>query len=355
MTATSPFETDPDMDSKHPPPHSEGSRFFQRLQRRYVDVFATLPTGVPHRELLNQAYQQLRSQGHAVGPALRILRQWCMARLLALDCDQGASLETITLGVTHLAEMALDEACQQAFHDLDERHGPPMLASGERAEFWVIGMGKLGARELNVSSDIDLIYVYDEDGETAGNAQGIGKISVQEYFSRAVKALFTLIGETTEHGFVFRMDLALRPNGNSGPSVVSLGALEEYLLVQGREWERFAWMKSRVIAPRSALQNASADKLRSVVLPFVFRRYLDYNVFESLRTLHQQIRDHAAKRSAGHPERANDVKLSRGGIREIEFTVQLLQVVRGGQFPELRTRPHARCHTARGQSRSDAC
>jgi glutamate-ammonia-ligase adenylyltransferase len=327
------------MESKRTLPLAEGSRFFQRLQRRYADVFAALPTGVPHRELLNQAYQQLRRQGHAVGPALRILRQWRMARLLTLDCDQGASLETITLGVTHLAEMALDEACQQAFHDLDERHGAPMLASGERAEFWVIGMGKLGARELNVSSDIDLIYVYDEDGETTGNAQGIGKISVQEYFSRAVKALFTLIGETTEHGFVFRMDLALRPNGNSGPSVVSLGALEEYLLVQGREWERFAWMKSRVIAPRSALQNGSAAKLRSVILPFVFRRYLDYNVFESLRTLHQQIRDHAAKRSAGHPERANDVKLSRGGIREIEFTVQLLQVVRGGQFPELRTRP----------------
>ena len=339
MTATGPFETAPDMDSKRPSPLSEGSRFFQRLQRRYADVFAALPTGVPDRELLNQAYQQLRSQGHAVGPALRILRQWRMARLLTLDCDQGASLAAITFGVTHLAEMALDEACQQAFHDLDERHGAPMLASGERAEFWVIGMGKLGARELNVSSDIDLIYVYDEDGETVGNAQGSGKISVQEYFSRAVKALFTLIGETTEHGFVFRMDLALRPNGNSGPSVVSLSALEEYLLVQGREWERFAWMKSRVIAPRSALQNGSAAKLRSVILPFVFRRYLDYNVFESLRTLHQQIRDHAAKRSAGHPERANDVKLSRGGIREIEFTVQLLQVVRGGQFPELRTRP----------------
>jgi len=339
MTATSPFATDPDMDSKRPPPLSEGSRFFLRLQRRYADAFASLPLGAPHRELLNQAYQQLRSQGHAVGPALRILRQWAMARLLTLDCEQDASLHTITLGVTHLAELALDEACRQAFHDLDERHGAPLLASGERAEFWVVGMGKLGARELNVSSDIDLIYVYDADGETAGNAQGAGKISVQEYFARAVKALFTLVGETTEHGFVFRMDLALRPNGNSGPSVVSLGALEEYLLVQGREWERFAWMKSRVIAPRSALQNGSAAKLRSVILPFVFRRYLDYNVFESLRTLHQQIRDHAAKRSAGHPERANDVKLSRGGIREIEFTVQLLQVVRGGQFPELRTRP----------------
>ena len=262
-----------------------------------------------------------------------------MARLLTLDCEQDAPLDLITTSVTHLAELALDEACQQAFHDLDARHGPPLLANGEKAQFWVVGMGKLGARELNVSSDIDLIYVFDEDGETAGNSEGLGKVSVQEYFSRAVKAIFTLVGDTTEHGFVFRMDLALRPNGNSGPSVVSLGALEEYLLVQGREWERFAWMKSRVIAPRSAVQNGSAVKLRSVVLPFVFRRYLDYNVFESLRTLHQQIRDHAAKRSAGHPERANDVKLSRGGIREIEFTVQLLQVVRGGQFPELRTRP----------------
>ena len=339
MTATSPFETTKVMESKRPPPLSEGSRFFQRLQRRYADAFASLPPGVPHRELLAQAYQQLRAQGHDVGPALRILRQWAMARLLTLDCEQNAPLDLITTSVTHLAELALDEACQQAFHDLDARHGPPLLANGEKAQFWVVGMGKLGARELNVSSDIDLIYVYDEDGETAGNAEGLGKVSVQEYFSRAVKAIFTLVGDTTEHGFVFRMDLALRPNGNSGPSVVSLGALEEYLLVQGREWERFAWMKSRVIAPRSAVQSGSAVKLRSVVLPFVFRRYLDYNVFESLRTLHQQIRDHAAKRSAGHPERANDVKLSRGGIREIEFTVQLLQVVRGGQFPELRTRP----------------
>ncbi len=339
MTAAEPFETGKFMDSKRQPPLSEGSRFFQRLQRRYSDVFATLPTGIPQRELLNQAYTTLRQQGHDVGPALRILRQWAMAQFLSLDCEKNAALESITLGVTHLAELALDEACKQAFADLDVRHGAPLTALGERAQFWVVGMGKLGARELNVSSDIDLIYVYDEDGETAGNAQGLGKVSVQEYFSRAVKAIYTLVGETTEHGFVFRVDLALRPNGNSGPSVLSLGALEEYLLVQGREWERFAWMKSRVIAPRSAIQNGTAAKLRSVVLPFVFRRYLDYNVFESLRTLHQQIRDHAAKRSAGHPERANDVKLSRGGIREIEFTVQLLQVVRGGQFPELRTRP----------------
>ncbi len=339
MTAVEPFETGIAMDSKRPPPLSEGSRFYQRLQRRYANVFANLPMVVPQRESLTQAYKHLRTQGHDVGAALRILRQWTMARLLTQDCEHQAPLETVTLAVTHLAEVALDEACQQAFRDLDARHGLPMTTAGKRAEFWVIGMGKLGARELNVSSDIDLIYVYDEDGETTGNDQGLGKISVQEYFARAVRSIYTLIGDTTEHGFVFRVDLALRPNGNSGPSVLSLGALEEYLLVQGREWERFAWMKSRVIAPRSSIENGSAASLRGVVLPFVFRRYLDYNVFESLRTLHQQIRDHAAKRSAGHPERANDVKLSRGGIREIEFTVQLLQVVRGGQFPELRTRP----------------
>jgi glutamate-ammonia-ligase adenylyltransferase len=339
MTAVEPFETGIAMDSKRPPPLSEGSRFYQRLQRRYANVFANLPMVVPQRESLTQAYKHLRTQGHDVGAALRILRQWTMARLLTQDCEHQAPLETVTLAVTHLAEVALDEACQQAFRDLDARHGLPMTTAGKRAEFWVIGMGKLGARELNVSSDIDLIYVYDEDGETTGNGQGLGKISVQEYFARAVRSIYTLIGDTTEHGFVFRVDLALRPNGNSGPSVLSLGALEEYFLVQGREWERFAWMKSRVIAPRSSIENGSAASLRGVVLPFVFRRYLDYNVFESLRTLHQQIRDHAAKRSAGHPERANDVKLSRGGIREIEFTVQLLQVVRGGQFPELRTRP----------------
>jgi glutamate-ammonia-ligase adenylyltransferase len=200
-------------------------------------------------------------------------------------------------------------------------------------------MGKLGARELNVSSDIDLIYVYDEDGETAGDAVGRGRLSNQEYFARAVRAIYLLIGETTEHGFVFRVDLALRPNGNSGPPAVSLDALEQYLHVQGREWERFAWLKSRVVAPLDCVADGSTLALRSVVMPFVFRRYLDYSVFDALRILHRQIRDHASKRSAGHPERANDVKLSRGGIREIEFIVQLLQVVRGGQFPELRTRP----------------
>ena len=315
------------------------SRFLQRLHRRYADVLPLLSSGPPTRDSLEAAFFALNATGLDTGAALRVLRQLTLERLVQLDCRGQASLEVVTHGMTWLAEVTLDIAWQQVMADLDGLHGAPTKPDGQRAEMWIVGMGKLGAQELNVSSDIDLIYVYDEDGQSLGNSEGRNKVSCQEYFTRAVKRMYALIGDTTEHGFVFRVDLALRPNGNSGPSVVSLGALEEYLLVQGREWERFAWMKSRVVAPRSAVANGSAQALRSVVLPFVFRRYLDYNVFESLRTLHQQIRDHAAKRSSGHPERANDVKLSRGGIREIEFTVQLLQVVRGGQFPELRTRP----------------
>ena len=267
------------------------------------------------------------------------------ASTLLTSCDSlppeggGVALHVVTSAMTELAELALDVAMKHSSEALDALHGMPLAGGGERARMWVVGMGKLGARELNVSSDIDLIYVYDEDGDTAGRGDGRGIISNHEYFARQVKAVFNLIGDATEHGFVFRVDLALRPNGNSGPVEVSLSALEEYFQVQGREWERFAWLKSRVVAPLDCIQSGSAQALRAAVLPFVYRRYLDYSVFDALRVLHRQIREHAAKRCAGHPERANDVKMSRGGIREIEFTVQVLQVVRGGRFPELRTRP----------------
>ncbi|WP_370870253.1 bifunctional [glutamate--ammonia ligase]-adenylyl-L-tyrosine phosphorylase/[glutamate--ammonia-ligase] adenylyltransferase [Hydrogenophaga sp.] len=322
---------------------ADHSRFVQRVRRRYPDELICLPEGAPEHATMRAGLATLVQRGLPLPAALRVLRQLVLERLVVLDCEQGASLEAVTRAVTELAEIALDVACELAFHELDDLFGAPQHTNAEgqtvRAQLWVVGMGKLGARELNVSSDIDLIYVYDHDGETAGNAQGRNRISNHEYFGKAVKHIYNTVGETTEHGNVFRVDLALRPNGNSGPSAVSLGALEEYFLVQGREWERFAWLKSRVIAPAACVATGGANALRGSVLPFVFRRYLDYGVFESLRTLHRQIREHASKRAAGNPGRANDVKLSRGGIREVEFTVQLLQVVRGGQFPELRTRP----------------
>jgi len=315
---------------------SSYSRFVQRLRRRYADALQQLPAGAPVLATMQACFDTLR-QTHSCGDSLRMLRQLVMERLVVLDCEQRAELHVITRAVTELGEFTLDAAFQEARTQLDASYGVPTTPSGERATLWIIGMGKFGARELNVSSDIDLIYVYDEDGETTGLPDGRGRISNHDYFAKAVKLIYALVGDTTEHGFVFRMDLALRPNGNSGPSVVSRQSLEEYFLVQGREWERFAWLKSRVVAPFSA--KANAFELRDTVLPFVFRRYLDYSVFEALRGLHQQIRKHSVSRSAGRPERANDVKLARGGIREIEFIVQLLQVVRGGHFPELRTRP----------------
>ncbi len=336
---TPPHRSDAPLDN----PGAGYSRFVQRVRRRFAAELGVLPAGAPVRASMQAGLEALQEKGLPLPAALRVLRQLVVERLAVLDCEQSASLAEVTRGVTELAELSLDVACTLAFAELDTAHGEPRYLDADgrdqRAQLWVIGMGKLGARELNVSSDIDLIYVYDEDGETAGNAQGRGSISNHEYFGKAVKHIYNTVGETTEHGNVFRVDLALRPNGNSGPSAVSLGALEEYFLVQGREWERFAWLKSRVISPAACIADQSASALRGVVLPFVFRRYLDYSVFDALRTLHRQIREHAAKRAAGNPGRANDVKLSRGGIREIEFTVQLLQVVRGGQFPELRTRP----------------
>ena len=320
-------------------PGSEYSRFAQRIRRRYGERLDLLPPGLPERAMQEQLYSTLRAQGETVGAALRITRQWVLERLLVLDCENGLLMSQVTSAMTDLAEFALCTAAAQASADLEATHGAPRTGTGDHCAVCVVGMGKLGARELNVSSDIDLIYIYDQDGETAGTPEGRGRISNQEYFGKWVRAIYALVGETTEHGFVFRLDLALRPNGNSGPPAVSLDALDGYLQSQGREWERFAWLKSRVVAPAGSAKGPLARQLRAVVMPFVFRRYLDYGVFDALRVLHRQIRDHASKRSAGRPERSNDVKLSRGGIREIEFTVQLLQVVRGGQFPELRTRP----------------
>ena len=328
---------------------SSYSRFVQRIRRRYAAELMLLAPGAPTRSSLQTTLAALRRTGLTTGAALRVLRQLVMERLVVLDCDTAVSnddtpsaLSEVMRVMTQLAEVALDVAMLESSAALTAVHGTPQNPDGQVASMWVVGMGKLGGRELNVSSDIDLIYIYDHEGSTTGrlaeNGRLRGQITNEEFFAAQVKAVYALIGESTEHGFVFRMDLALRPHGSSGPPAMSLSALDSYFQSQGREWERFAWLKSRVVAPRSVIVDGSAQALGASVLPFVFRRYLDYNVFDALRVLHKQIREHAARRSAGHPERANDVKMSRGGIREIEFTVQLLQVVRGGQFPELRTR-----------------
>jgi len=319
-----------------PPARADHSRYVQRVRRRYAAELLRLPPGLPDRAAIAALIDTLGAS-RPLASALRVARHLVLERLAVLDVEQGASVADVTLAMTHLAEVTLDRALAAARAELDEIHGPPRSSEGGDIAFWVLGMGKLGARELNVSSDIDLIYVYEDDGAT----QGPRPTSAHEYFSAVAKRLYALIGDVTEDGQVFRVDLALRPNGKSGPPVVSLPMLEEYFFVQGREWERFAWLKSRVVAPLAGMGgpgDARTLALRQLVTPFVYRRYLDYGVFEGLRQLHGKIRSEAKARAAGRPERANDVKLSRGGIREIEFIVQLLQVVRGGQFPEIRTR-----------------
>ena len=313
---------------------AEHSRFVQRVRRRYAAELALLPPGAPDAATITALVQRLQADGRPLASALRVARQLVLERLAVLDVEQGAPLATITAAMTRLAEATLELALAAARTEEDRRCGAPLDAQGQTIDFWIVGMGKLGAHELNVSSDIDLIYVYEDDGQTSGPQP----VSAHEYFSKVAQRLYALIGEATDDGFVFRVDLALRPNGNSGPPVVSMGMLEEYFLVQGREWERFAWLKSRVVAPRASVSSGRALPLRALVSAFVYRRYLDYGIFEGLRQLHRKIREEAQRRAAGRPERANDVKLSRGGIREIEFIVQLLLVVRGGQFPEIRTR-----------------
>jgi glutamate-ammonia-ligase adenylyltransferase len=315
---------------------AEHSRYVQRIRRRYAAELPLLPPGLPDRAAIDALIDTLLTD-RPLASGLRVARHLVLERLAVLDVERAASVEDVTRAMTHLAEVTLDRALKAARAELDAIHGEPRTAEGSDIAFWVIGMGKLGARELNVSSDIDLIYVYEEDGAT----HGARPISAHEYFTHVAKRLYALIGDVTDDGQVFRVDLALRPNGKSGPPVVSLAMLEEYFLVQGREWERFAWLKSRVVAPLAGLGAPSDPRtlaLRDLVTPFVYRRYLDYGVFEGLRQLHGKIRSEAKARAAGRPERANDVKLSRGGIREIEFIVQLLQVVRGGQYPEIRTR-----------------
>ena len=219
-----------------PPCRAEAahSRFVQRIRRRYAEALPLLPAGVPDRATILALIDELAARGRPLPSALRVARQLVVERLAVLDVEQRAPLADITLTMTALAEATLERALTAARSEAAERHGLPRNEAGEVIDFWIVGMGKLGARELNVSSDIDLIYVYEDDGETDGAVP----ISAHEYFALVAKKLYTLIGDVTDDGFVFRVDLALRPNGNSGPSVVSLAMLEEYFFVQDRKSTR---------------------------------------------------------------------------------------------------------------------
>ncbi|MBK1681114.1 bifunctional [glutamate--ammonia ligase]-adenylyl-L-tyrosine phosphorylase/[glutamate--ammonia-ligase] adenylyltransferase [Rhodocyclus tenuis] len=278
--------------------------------------------------------------------ALRCLRQRVMATLLVRDLAALAPLAEVVETMTLLAETTLNFALAHAQRALAERFGEPLDSRGEPQRLLVIGMGKLGGRELNVSSDVDFIFVYPEEGSTAGREDGSGVIDAYDFFNRLGKRLIAALGEISADGQVFRVDMRLRPNGDSGPLVCSLDSLENYFITQGREWERYAWIKARVLNEGGNLQPQWALALEKIARPFIYRKYLDFGAINAMRELHAQIRREVARR-----DMADHIKLGPGGIREIEFIAQAFQLIRGGRDSGLRIRPTLATLSALAQRR----
>jgi len=266
--------------------------------------------------------------------AMRRLRNLLICAIIERDLDGRADLDEVVTAMSRFADFAVQTHLAELTAELTAIHGVPLGAeSGRPQQMMVLAMGKHGGFELNVSSDIDLIFVYPEDGDTDAQP-GQRSLSNHEFFVRLGRKLIAALSEVTEDGFTFRVDMALRPNGKSGPLVASLNMVEDYLIVQGREWERYAWVKARAVT--GTPEDGAA--LDAIVRPFVFRRYLDFGVIDAIRTMHAQIRAEVNRQERLHPERSHNVKLGRGGIREIEFLAQVFQLIRGGRDPALRER-----------------
>lgn len=271
---------------------------------------------------------------------LRKLRERVFSVLIVRDLTGHADLEEVVGAMTALADMAVAAAYRSVAADLAAVHGVPRdPATGKPQEMLIVGMGKLGGCELNVSSDIDLIMLYGEEGETDGPR----RISHHEFYGRLTRRMMPVLSEVDANGQVFRTDLRLRPDGDSGPLAWSLDALEHYLIGQGREWERYAWLKARLM-PAQAFEGsdsaAQARQLESLRVPFVYRKYFDFDALAALRALRERIRQDWQRRAMARNgiDSANNIKLGDGGIREIEFVVQLAQLIRGGRMPALQKR-----------------
>jgi len=275
------------------------------------------------------------ADGVATPRAMRRLRNLLVAGLIQRDLDGLADLAEVVACMTAFADFAIQTHLRELMAEAVAAHGMPVgHESGQEQELMVLAMGKQGGGELNVSSDIDLIFVYPEDGDTVPAEAGQRQLSNHEFFIRLGKKLIAALSEITQDGFTFRVDMALRPNGGSGPLAASLSMVEQYLIVQGREWERYAWVKARAVSGKAE----DIAVLDAIVRPFVFRRYLDFGVIDAIRNMHAQIRAEVGRQERLHPDRSNNVKLGRGGIREIEFLAQVFQLIRGGRDCALRDR-----------------
>jgi glutamate-ammonia-ligase adenylyltransferase len=258
--------------------------------------------------------------------ALRAFRHRHSVRIAWRDIAGWATLDETLRDVSELADTCIRAAYEYAYSVMSARYGAPRgRDSGESQPLMILAMGKLGGRELNFSSDIDLVLLYPEEGETDGARQ----VDNAEFFLRVSQKLAQLLATPTVEGFVYRVDLRLRPFGDSGRVAISFDAFEDYLQQHGRDWERYAYVKARAITAEAHFDSLYKSALR----PFVYRRYLDFGVFESLRDMKALIAREVERR-----ELQENVKLGPGGIREIEFIVQAFQLIRGGNDPRLQSR-----------------
>ncbi len=270
-----------------------------------------------HRRRLGQQIAGVENE-EQLARVLRRFRRREMVRVAWRDLSGSADLAETMADMTRFAEACIDLGLEILHRWQCRRFGPPVGEGGSEQQLVVIGMGKLGGEELNFSSDIDLIFTYAETGGTAGED---ANISCEDFFARLGRKLLRLLGRATSDGIVFRVDMRLRPFGENGPIAMSFEAMEQYYALQGREWERYAWIKARVVAGDQAAGAELLDRLN----PFVYRRYLDFGAFESLREMKQKINLEIRRKGM-----QNDIKLGRGGIREIEFFAQVFQLIRGG-------------------------
>ncbi|HSD16751.1 MAG TPA: glutamine-synthetase adenylyltransferase, partial [Thermomonas sp.] len=259
------------------------------------------------------------------GRLLRRYRHAESTRLVWRDVVQAAPVGEILAASTALADGCLQLALDALEAEHAQRFGVVRDADGNPQRLVVFGLGKLGGGELNFSSDVDLVYAYEHEGESDGTRS----LDAQDWFARLGQQLAKLLDEVTADGFCHRVDLRLRPFGNAGRVALSFAAMEHYFLTEGRDWERYAWQKARPVAG----DLAAGERLLQALRPFVYRRYLDYGALDGLRTMKAAIAAEVARK-----DMADDIKRGPGGIREIEFLVQALQLIRGGREPELRER-----------------
>ncbi|MFA9208961.1 MAG: bifunctional [glutamate--ammonia ligase]-adenylyl-L-tyrosine phosphorylase/[glutamate--ammonia-ligase] adenylyltransferase, partial [Yersinia sp. (in: enterobacteria)] len=275
---------------------------------------------------LNLALAEVQDEA-ALLAALRLFRRRIMVRIAWSQTRQTSATTDTLQQLSGLAESLILAARDWLYQACCREFGTPSNAEGVPQPLLILGMGKLGGGELNFSSDIDLIFAYPENGQTQG---GRRQLDNAQFFTRLGQRLIKALDQQTIDGFVYRVDMRLRPFGDSGPLVLSFAALEDYYQEQGRDWERYAMVKARLMG---GAEDHYSKELRQMLRPFVFRRYIDFSVIQSLRNMKGMIAREVRRRGL-----KDNIKLGAGGIREIEFITQVFQLIRGGREPRLQER-----------------